>query len=216
MPLYALDSSLWFPPVEDALEDGLLAMGGDVSVERLKLAYQQGIFPWYDGDTPLWWSPDPRFVLFPEKLKVSKSMEVLIKKNTFHFTVNQAFSQVISNCKKLQRKGQDGTWITDELESSINKLHELGIAHSAEAWLNDELVGGLYGLRMGRLFFGESMFSKVSNASKFAFIKYVRQLQNENVFLIDCQVYTEHLESLGAEMIGRKEFMEAIRLNIEY
>jgi leucyl/phenylalanyl-tRNA--protein transferase len=211
MPLHALDSSLWFPSVEDALEDGLLAMGGDVSVERLQLAYQQGIFPWYDGDTPLWWSPDPRFVLFPGKLKVSKSMEALMKKNTFRFTTNQAFSQVISNCKALQRKGQDGTWITDELEASVNKLHQLGMAHSAEAWQGNELVGGLYGMRMGRLFFGESMFSKVSNASKFAFIKYVRQLQNENVFLIDCQVYTEHLESLGAEMIGRTEFMTALK-----
>jgi leucyl/phenylalanyl-tRNA--protein transferase len=210
MPLHALDSTLWFPPVEDALEDGLLAMGGDVSVERLQLAYRQGIFPWYDGSTPLWWSPDPRFVLFPEKLKVSKSMETLMKKNTFRFTTNQAFSQVISNCKALQRKGQDGTWITDELEASVNKLHQLGMAHSAEAWQDDELVGGLYGMRMGSLFFGESMFSKVSNASKFAFIKYVRQLQLENVYLIDCQVYTEHLESLGAKMIGREEFMTAL------
>ncbi len=210
MPLHALNHTLWFPPVEDALEDGLLAIGGDVSVERLQLAYKQGIFPWYDGGTPLWWCPDPRFVLFPGKLKVSKSMESVIKKNTFRFTVNQAFSQVISNCKALQRKGQDGTWITDELEASVNKLHALGMAHSAEAWLGDELVGGLYGMRMGRLFFGESMFSKVSNASKFAFIKYVRQLQSENVYLIDCQVYTEHLESLGAEMIGREEFMTTL------
>jgi len=216
MPLHALDNSLWFPPVEDALEDGLLAMGGDVSVDRLLLAYKHGIFPWYDGDIPLWWSPDPRFVLFPGKLKVSKSMEVLMKKKTFRFTVNTAFSQVIRYCKDLQRKGQDGTWITDELEISLNKLHELGFAHSAEAWMGDELVGGLYGMRMGRLFFGESMFSKESNASKFAFIRYVRQLQTENVYLVDCQVYTEHLESLGAEMMGREEFMEALDLNIEY
>ncbi len=215
MPLHALTHQLWFPPVEDALEDGLLAMGGDVSVDRLLLAYKQGIFPWYDGDTPLWWSPDPRFVLFPGKLKVSKSMETLIRKETFRFTINTAFSRVIRCCKELQRKGQDGTWITDELENSVNKLHELGFAHSAEAWLDDELVGGLYGMRIGRLFFGESMFSKESNASKFAFIKYVRQLQTENVFLIDCQVYTEHLESLGAEMMGRKEFTEALKLNIE-
>jgi leucyl/phenylalanyl-tRNA--protein transferase len=210
MPLHALNHTLWFPPVADALEDGLLAMGGDVSVERLILAYQQGIFPWYDGDIPLWWSPDPRFVLFPAKLKVSKSMEVLLRKNTFRFTTNTAFAQVIRSCKALQRRGQDGTWITDELELSVNQLHNMGIAHSAEAWLGDELVGGLYGMRMGNLFFGESMFSKVSNASKFAFINYTRQLQNEDVYLLDCQVYTEHLESLGAEMIGRKAFMEAI------
>jgi leucyl/phenylalanyl-tRNA--protein transferase len=210
MPLHALNHTLWFPPVADALEDGLLAMGGDVSVERLILAYQQGIFPWYDGDIPLWWSPDPRFVLFPAKLKVSKSMEVLLRKNTFRFTTNTAFAQVIRSCKALQRRGQDGTWITDELELSVNQLHNMGIAHSAEAWLGDELVGGLYGMRMGNLFFGESMFSKVSNASKFAFINYTRQLQNEDVYLLDCQVYTEHLESLGAEMIGRKAFMEAV------
>jgi leucyl/phenylalanyl-tRNA--protein transferase len=214
MPLHALTPTLWFPPVEDALEDGLLAMGGDVSVERLVLAYRHGIFPWYDGDTPLWWSPDPRFVLFPEKLKVSKSMDTLIKKNTFRFTIDTAFAQVIRSCKELQRKGQDGTWITDELENSVNKLHQLGFAHCAEAWMGDELVGGLYGIRMGRLFFGESMFSKVSNASKFAFIQYVRQLKKENVYLVDCQVYTEHLESLGAEMIGRVEFMRALELNI--
>lgn len=214
MSLQILPPTLWFPPVEDALEDGLLAMGGDVSTERLILAYRSGIFPWYDGDTPLWWSPDPRFVLFPAKLKVSKSMEVILRKNTFRFTSNTAFAQVLRSCKELQRSGQDGTWITDELESSINQLHKLGIAHSAEAWIGDELVGGLYGMRMGRLFFGESMFSKVSNASKFAFINYTRQLLNEKVVLIDCQVYTQHLESLGAEMIPRKEFMQTLKTNI--
>ena len=211
MPLYALDQNLWFPPVEEALEDGLLAIGGDVSAERLVLAYQQGIFPWYDGDTPLWWSPDPRFVLFPENLKVSKSMEVLIRKKAFRFTINEAFADVIRSCKELQRKGQDGTWITDELEASVNRLHQLGYAHSAEAWIGKELVGGLYGIRMGRLFFGESMFSKTSNASKFAFIKFMQQLRSEHVYLIDCQVYTEHLESLGAAMISRKEFTDSLK-----
>ena len=211
MPLHVLNQNLWFPLVEDAGEDGLLAMGGDVSVNRLLLAYKRGIFPWYDGDIPLWWCPDPRFVLFPENLKVSKSMEVLIKKNTFRFTSNQSFTQVIRNCKELQRKGQDGTWITDELEKSLNELHQLGFAHSAETWLNGELVGGLYGIRMGNLFFGESMFSKKANASKYAFIRYVQQLKNEGVYLIDCQVFTAHLESLGAEMISRKEFIELLQ-----
>ena len=211
MPLYALDQTLWFPPVEDAGEDGLLAMGGDVSVERLLLAYKHGIFPWYDGDIPLWWCPDPRFVLFPKNLKVSKSMEILIKKNTFQFTANQAFPDVIRYCKELQRKGQDGTWITDELEISVNKLHQMGFAHSAETWLNGKLVGGLYGIRMGKLFFGESMFSKESNASKFAFIRYVQQLKTEGVYLLDCQVYTAHLESLGAAMISRKEFIALLQ-----
>jgi leucyl/phenylalanyl-tRNA--protein transferase len=210
MPLHALTNTLWFPPVEDAMDDGLLAMGGDVSVERLLLAYQKGIFPWYDGDTPLWWSPDPRFVLFPEKLKVSKSMELLIRKKAFRFSVNEAFPAVIRSCKELQRPGQDGTWITDELENALIELHKMGYAHSAEAWLGQELVGGLYGIRLGKLFFGESMFSKASNASKFAFIHFVQQLKKEKVHLIDCQVYTAHLESLGAEMIPRKEFIAAL------
>jgi leucyl/phenylalanyl-tRNA--protein transferase len=214
LPLYALDQTPWFPPVEEAMEDGLLAMGGDVSVERLLLAYRQGIFPWYDGDIPLWWSPDPRFVLFPEKLKVSKSMEALIRKKTFRFTVNTVFPEVIRACKELQRKGQDGTWITDELEVSVNALHQLGFAHSAETWMDDQLVGGLYGIKIGSLFFGESMFSKESNASKFAFISYVQRLRSENIQLIDCQVYTEHLESLGAEMIPRKEFMETLKKHL--
>ena len=208
MPVYALDDHIWFPPVEEAMDDGLLAMGGDVSVERLLLAYRNGIFPWYDGDTPLWWTPDPRFVLFPDELKVSKSMSSLLRRNHFRFSINTAFPEVLRNCKALQRKDQDGTWITDELEISLNKLHKLGYAHCAEAWLNDQLVGGLYGIRMGNLFFGESMFSKESNASKFAFIKYVQQLQTEGIKLIDCQVYTPHLESLGAKMIGRKAFVD--------
>ncbi len=214
MPLYALDENIWFPPVHEALEDGLLAMGGDVSVERLLLAYRQGIFPWYDGDMPLWWSPDPRFVLYPEELKVSKSMSALIRKNTFRFSINTAFAEVIRNCKELQREGQDGTWITDELEISLNQLHQLGVAHCAEAWDGDELVGGLYGIRMGRMFFGESMFSKKSNASKFAFIQYVRYLQSQDVYLVDCQVHTPHLESLGARMIPREEFMKILGMNL--
>lgn len=211
MPLHVLNNTLWFPPVEDALEDGLLAIGGDVSAERLLLAYQKGIFPWYSDDTPLWWSPDPRFVLFPDKLKVSRSMQGLIRKKTFRFSVNKAFPQVIQHCKELQRPGQDGTWITDELEASVNLLHKMGYAHSAEAWLDNELVGGLYGIKMGRLFFGESMFSKTSNASKFAFILFVQQLREENIHLIDCQVFTDHLASLGAEMIPRKDFLKALQ-----
>jgi len=210
MPLHALTEKNWFPPVQDALDDGLLAMGGDVSVERLLLAYRNGIFPWYDGDIPLWWSPDPRFVLFPDELKESKSMKALEKKNVFRFSTNTAFAEVINNCKLLARRGQDGTWITDELEASFVELHRQGVAHCAEAWHEGELVGGLYGIRMGHCFFGESMFSKQSNASKFAFIQYVKQLKREGVQLIDCQVYTEHLESLGARMIARKEFMAII------
>jgi leucyl/phenylalanyl-tRNA--protein transferase len=213
MPLYVLDNNLWFPPVTEALPDGLLAIGGDLTVDRLLLSYRKGIFPWFDGDIPMWWSPDPRFVLFPNELKVSKSMKVLLKKNAFDFTINKAFSQVIKACKEKEREGQDGTWITDNVEAAYIELHQQGYAHSAEVWLNDELVGGLYGVRLGNLFFGESMFSHVSNASKYGFIRYVDQLIKEGVQLIDCQVYTEHLESLGASMIDRDEFMKYVQGN---
>jgi leucyl/phenylalanyl-tRNA---protein transferase len=207
MSLYALDNRLWFPPVDAAQEDGLLAIGGDLSVQRLLMAYERGIFPWYEGDVPVWWCPDPRFVLYPNELKVSKSMKQLFKRNVFTFTNNQAFSDVINNCKKINRPGQDGTWITNEVVASYKKMHAYGYAHSAETWLDGELVGGLYGVRLGKVFFGESMFSVVSNASKYAFISYVKQLKKEGVQLIDCQVYTEHLESLGAKMITRNEFI---------
>lgn len=204
--MHILSEKIWFPPIEDALEDGLLAIGGDLSIDRLKLAYQKGIFPWYEGETPLWWSPDPRFVLFPDQLVVSKSMHQIIKKQLFEFKTNTAFAEVIKQCKNQPRAGQDGTWITDAVENAYNQLHQDGIAISAEAWLNNELVGGLYGIKMGKLFFGESMFSKVSNASKYAFIQLVNQLKLEGIVLIDCQVYTAHLESLGAKMIPRSAF----------
>lgn len=204
MPLHILDENLWFPPVDEALEDGLLAMGGDLRTERLLLAYQNGIFPWYEEEVPLWWSPDPRFVLFPNKLKVSHSMRSLFNKGTYRFTTNRAFDQVIANCQTISRNGQDGTWITQEVQVAYNQLHALGYAHSAETWENGNLVGGLYGIKLGKIFFGESMFAKASNASKFAFISYVQQLKTEGIELIDCQVYTQHLESLGAEMISRQ------------
>lgn len=206
MPLYALVESHWFPPVEDALEDGLLAMGGDLEPERLIKAYRKGIFPWFEDEMPLWWCPDPRFVLYPAELYISKSMLQVIKRKTFTFKTNTAFAQVIQYCKATPRMGQDGTWITPEVETAYNKLHTLGIAHSAEAWQNGQLVGGLYGIKMGKVFFGESMFSHASNASKFAFVQYVEQLKLEGIALIDCQVYTSHLESLGARMIPRKLF----------
>ena len=196
--------------MQDALEDGLLAMGGDMGIDRLLLAYKSGNIPWNDGDIPLRWSPDPRFVLFPDELKESKSMKAIEKKQVFQFRTNTAFADVIRNCKLLARKGQDGTWITDELEVSFNELHCMGVAHCAEAWHEGKLVGGLYGIRMGHCFFGESMFSKHSNASKFAFIQYVKLLKQEGVQLIDCQVYTEHLESLGARMIPRTDFIQRI------
>ena len=211
MPLFALDKELVFPPVHLAEPDGLLAMGGDLSPERLLLAYKNGIFPWYEGEHILWWCPDPRFVLFPEELKVSKSIKTMFNKNQFDFTINKAFAQVIHHCKEIKRPGQQGTWITDEVEKAYCQMHELGYAHSAEVWKDGELVGGIYGIKLGKVFVGESMFSKASNASKYAFIKYVQQLTEEGIELIDCQVYTEYLESLGARMIKREEFVQKLR-----
>ena len=210
MPLFVLEKEFAFPPVHLAEPDGLLAVGGDLSVDRLLIAYSKGIFPWYEGKHILWWCPDPRFVLFPCEMKVSKSMRVLLKRDAFEFTINQAFTEVINSCKTIPRKEQDGTWITDDVKKAYTRLHQLGFAHSAEVWQNGVLVGGLYGVRLGRIFFGESMFSKTSNASKYAFISYVQQLKTEGVQLVDCQVYTEHLESLGAKMIPRQIFMQEL------
>jgi len=214
MPLFVLEKKISFPPVEQAEPDGLLAIGGDLSVPRLLLAYQQGIFPWYEGDHILWWCPDPRFVLFPEELKISRSMNRLLKKTKFRSTTDTAFEQVINQCKTIDRRGQEGTWISDEVKAAYTALHHKGFAHSAEVWQDEELAGGLYGVRLGKIFFGESMFSKKSNASKFALIRYTRQLQDEGVELIDCQVYTPHLESLGARMIPRKEFTKKLKMLI--
>lgn len=210
--MYLLNQSILFPPVEYADAEGLLAIGGDLSSERLLAAYQKGIFPWFDDSSPiLWWFPDPRCVLYPHKLKISSSMKTVLKKNIFSFTINQAFEDVITNCSDMERPGQDGTWITDDVIAAYTKLHHQGYAHSAEAWLGNELVGGLYGVRLGNVFFGESMFSKATNASKFAFIKFVEHLQQNGVALIDCQIHTQHLESLGAEMISGKEFSKLLQ-----
>jgi leucyl/phenylalanyl-tRNA--protein transferase len=211
MPLFVLDKTLYFPPAHFAEHDGLLAMGGDLSPERLLLAYRNGIFPWYEEEPILWWSPDPRFVLFPSELKINKSIKPLLKRNEFDFTINKAFKAVIVHCKKIDRPGQDGTWITDEVEKAYLKMHELGYAHSAEVWKDGELVGGFYGIKLGKVFFGESMFSKISNASRYAFIKYIEQLKKEGIELIDCQVYTEYLESFGARMITGKEFTALLK-----
>lgn len=199
-----------FPPVETADDDGLLAIGGELSVKRLIDAYNHGIFPWYDASQPvLWWSPDPRMVLFPEKLKVSKSMKKLFRGNAFQVTFNRDFKTVIENCANIWREGQNGTWITAEIQEAYLELHKLGIAHSVEVWEGKNLVGGLYGiyLKDKKMFCGESMFATVSNASKYGFIKLVEKLRAEGVKLIDCQIYTPHLESLGAEEISRKEFL---------
>ncbi|MEE6187125.1 leucyl/phenylalanyl-tRNA--protein transferase [Niabella digestorum] len=211
MPLFALDESLYFPPVHLAEPDGLLAMGGDLSVERLLLAYRSGIFPWYSEPPILWWCPNPRFVLFPSEFKVKKSLKPLLNRNAFDFTINRAFEKVIEHCKTVPRPGQDGTWIRKEVVRAYTQLHQLGYAHSAEVWKDGQLVGGLYGVRLGKVFFGESMFSLVSNASKYAFTKYVQQLVAEDVQLIDCQVYTEYLESFGARMIDGQEFQALLK-----
>jgi leucyl/phenylalanyl-tRNA--protein transferase len=196
-----------FPAVDQASQDGLLAIGGDLSVERLLQAYKQGIFPWFsEGEPVLWWSPNPRFVLFPEKLKVSKSMKQFLKSSMFNVTVNKAFKEVITLCSKIERQGQDDTWITNGMIEAYMKLHELGYAKSVEVWREDNLIGGFYGVDLNNgVFCGESMFSKESNASKMAFITFV---QNTNYKLIDCQVYTKHLESLGAEEISRDNFLK--------
>jgi leucyl/phenylalanyl-tRNA--protein transferase len=205
--MYILTDELSFPPIDLADESGLLALGGDLTADRLLLAYRSGIFPWFNEEDPIcWWSPDPRFVLFPGELKVSRSMVQLLKKKSFEFKVNTNFAEVITNCKNVYREGQPGTWISDEMQAAYINLHQLGFAHSAEAWQDGVLVGGLYGIRLGNIFFGESMFSLRSNASKFAFINYVHLLQKENVQLIDCQLHTNHLESLGARMINRANF----------
>ena len=213
--MFFLSKDIIFPAVEMADDDGLLAIGGDLSTERLLLAYKSGIFPWYNEDEMIqWWCPDPRFVLFPAELKVSKSMQTILHNGRFRFTINKKFTGVIQNCKTITRKEQDGTWIQNDIVAAFTKLHQLGYAISAETWKNGELIGGLYGIRLGNIFFGESMFSKESNASKFAFVNFVQHLQQQNVQLIDCQVYTAHLESLGAKMIKRKEFCDFLKREI--
>jgi leucyl/phenylalanyl-tRNA--protein transferase len=210
--MYYLSTTLFFPPVDQANRDGILAIGGDLSPERLQLAYKSGIFPWFeDGEPIMWWSPNPRMVLFLDELIVSKSMRNILNRNSFKVTFNQNFRDVISNCQNIERDGQNGTWITNEMIEAYYKMHELGIAKSVEVWQDEVLVGGLYGIDLGHIFCGESMFSKVSNASKVAFIALVHQLKVENYKLLDCQVYNPHLESLGCREIDRTAFMEILK-----
>jgi len=206
-----LTDKIEFPPVQTANDHGILAVGGDLSVKRLLLAYKSGIFPWYCDEEPIvWYSPEERMVLFPEKLKVSKSLRQILKKDVFEVTFNQAFKEVILNCKTISRKDEFGTWITDEMQDAYIKLYKLGIAKSVEVWKDNELVGGLYGVEVGNVFCGESMFSKVSNASKVAFVNLV-QNTSKKYRLIDCQIYNDHLASLGAEEISRKEFLKYLK-----
>lgn len=210
--MHYLSETLYFPNVNQANRDGILAIGGDLSPERLQLAYKSGIFPWFEvGDPILWWSPNPRMVLFLEELKISKSMRNVLNKGEFSVTFNQNFRDVISYCQKVKRDGQNGTWITNDMIEAYCKLHDLGIAKSVEVWQDDILVGGLYGVDLGHIFCGESMFSLVSNASKVAFITLVNHLKKENYKLLDCQVYNPHLESLGCREIPREEFMRILQ-----
>jgi len=209
--LYWLTEQLTFPPVQDAEDWGGLALGGDLSPERLLLAYRSGIFPWYDQDQPIiWHAPDPRFVLFPDELKVSRSMRPVLNQQKFNISLDTDFLAVIRNCQQDDRNGQDGTWITEEMLEAYLRLHALGYAHSVEVWQNNDLVGGLYGVSLGRFFFGESMFTKVSNASKAGFITLVRLLKSKGFQLIDSQVYTQHLASLGARNIARNTYMQLL------
>lgn len=210
--MYYIDKDLYFPPVSETDEEGILAVGGDLNPERLKLAYSNGIFPWFnEGEPILWWSPDPRMVLFLDELIVSKSMRNILNRKMFKITFNQNFAEVISNCQNIKREGQDGTWISNEMIDAYCDLHAQGIAKSVEVWQDEVLVGGLYGIDLGNVFCGESMFSKASNASKAAFITLVNYLREGNYKLLDCQVYNPHLESLGCREIDRDEFMSILK-----
>jgi leucyl/phenylalanyl-tRNA--protein transferase len=203
--IFRLDERLLFPDPALAEDDGLLAVGGDLSAERLVLAYQNGIFPWYSDDDPiLWYSPHERFVLLPDELLISKSMKQVMRSGRLAVTFDKAFTDVIKACATAPRVDQGGTWITDDMQQAYIKMHELGKAHSVEVWLGEELVGGLYGVAVGWVFCGESMFSKVSNASKLALIALCQTAKYQ---LIDCQVHTDHLASMGAKMISRDEYL---------
>jgi len=206
--MYRLTDALLFPSPEQASAEGIVAVGGDLQPERVMLAYRKGIFPWFESDDfLLWWSPDPRMVLFPDRLKISKSMRTVLRKKQFEVTFNKAFDQVVEACAKVKRFGQNGTWITPGLMEVYSTLHIQGHAHSVEVWEEGSLVGGLYGIDLGTVFCGESMFSKSSNASKVALIYLVKELKKNKYELIDCQVPTQHLASMGAEPISRTEFL---------
>jgi len=206
--MYLLTKEIVFPPVSEASPEGILAIGGDLQPERLLLAYQNGIFPWYSHDEPIvWWSPDPRMVLFPEDLRISKSMRKLLRQEAFTVTYNTAFEQVIRACALIERPGQDDTWITNEMEEAYVELFNRGHITSVEVWRNEKLVGGVYGVNLGHVFCGESMFAFESNASKYGFIHLVQQLKTNGCQIIDCQMHTNHLASLGAYEVPRKVFL---------
>ncbi|WP_333877078.1 leucyl/phenylalanyl-tRNA--protein transferase [Flavobacterium sp.] len=210
--MYFLTKELYFPPVEEASYEGILAVGGDLSVERLLLAYRNGIFPWFNEDEPiLWWSPPERMVVVPQLYKVSKSIRNLLNRKLFDVTFNQDFEGVIRQCQQIERQGQEGTWITEAIIESYTQLHKMGLAKSVEVWQNGDLVGGLYGVDLGHVFCGESMFSKVSNASKIAFVALVQHLKEHNYKLLDCQLHNDYLEQLGAFEISRDTFIKVLK-----
>ncbi|MFZ5987646.1 MAG: leucyl/phenylalanyl-tRNA--protein transferase [Bacillota bacterium] len=214
MPIFRLTKDLLFPHPSLSNEDGMLAIGGDLSTERLLLAYSNGIFPWFSEDEPIiWWSPDPRFILFPKNVYVSKSMQKCLRKNLYRVTFDTSFRDVITMCSRLR---SSNTWITNEMIESYCNLHKLGFAHSVETWFEDTLVGGLYGVSLGKCFFGESMFSIMDNASKTAFITLSQKLVEKEFVLIDCQVYTKHLESLGAINVPRDTFLCYLEKGLRY
>jgi leucyl/phenylalanyl-tRNA--protein transferase len=216
MPVYGLSEEIIFPHPSLADEDGLLAIGGDLSPERIIEAYKNGIFPWYNkGEPILWWSPNPRCVLFPEKFKPSKSLTAIIRKNIFEVRFDTQFKAVIENCAKIQRPGQPGTWISDDIKNAYIKLHEMGFAHSAETYKNNELVGGLYGVAIGKVFYGESMFYKLPNASKIAFFFLIEILKQHDFEIIDNQMTTKLLLSFGAEVISRDNFLQILKKAIK-
>jgi leucyl/phenylalanyl-tRNA--protein transferase len=211
--MYRLTNELYFPPIETASPEGILAFGGDLKPERLLMAYTNGIFPWFNIDEPIiWWSPDPRMVLFLDELNISKSMRNILNRNMFKVTFNQDFSAVIRSCQQAKRAGQEGTWISDQMIEAYEKLNQLGKAKSVEVWQKENLVGGLYGIDLGQVFCGESMFSKVPNASKVAFISLVNRLKSMQYQLLDCQVYNEHLASLGCREICREDFIKILKM----
>ena len=217
MPIhYITNKAEDFPSPEKADANGIVAIGGDMKPDRVLNAYKKGIFPWFSPWDPImWWSPDPRFVLFPDELKVSKSMRPYFNQNKFKITFDTHFNEVVTACAKSNRKGEVGTWINKEIKTVFSEFHQSGLAHSIEVWENDKLVGGLYGLSLGSMFFGESMFSQVPNASKFGFITLVNWLKLKNFTLIDCQVHTDHLGSLGAKGIPRKKFLELLETGLQ-
>ncbi|HAM50017.1 MAG TPA: leucyl/phenylalanyl-tRNA--protein transferase [Nitrospiraceae bacterium] len=216
MPIFQLSIEISFPPPEFAEKDGLLAVGGDLSEERLLLAYSMGIFPWYSENCPiLWWSPDPRLVLLPGELVISRSLRQTMKKGKFTVTIDKAFEDVVRRCANVKRKEDEGTWITEDMIHAYTRLHDLGFAHSVESWCDGELSGGLYGVSLGNAFFGESMFASISDASKIAFVRLVQQLRGWGFTLIDCQVTTRHLMSFGAQEISRKKFLDMLKQSIQ-